>query len=229
MGSRLTYGLLWLSFSVYAFFLAPPEDTEATFELIRRLVSGDIAGINPLIVAEFNLMGVLPFVYWCLLLVDGYRQKHRQGGSRIPAWPFAGLMMAVGAFALLPYLALRRPLQGIEGIPTPLPWILRFWNSPWTGRALLGITVTLLFYGTNQGDWADFFQQWQSSRFIHVMTLDFVLLTLLLPVVIVEDQVGRVRASGSLLTAVRFMPLLGPLVYLAFRPAIQPFSISTED
>ncbi|MGF1575456.1 MAG: DUF2834 domain-containing protein [Cyanophyceae cyanobacterium] len=221
MGSRLLFGLLWLGFTLYAFVFAPPDDSEATFALIQRLVSGDINGINPLIVAEFNLMGVLPLAYWCLLFVDGYR--HKTQGSRLPAWPFSLLMMAVGAFSLLPYLALRQPVESLkdEGIPTPLPWTLRVWNSPWTGRALLVAAIALLGFGITQGDWGDFARQWQTSRFIHVMTLDFLLLSALLPSLIAEDKVGR-EPTGSLLSGiVNFLPLLGSLLYLASRPQIR--------
>ncbi len=220
MGSRLLFGLLWLGFGLYAFVLAPPDDSEATFALIQRLIAGDIDGINPLIVAEFNLMGVLPLAYGCLLLVDSYR--HRTHGSRLPAWPFVSLMMAVGAFALLPYLALRKPVAQLEDdrILTPLPWPLKVWNSAWTGRVLSGVAVGLLGFGILRGDWGDFMRQWQSSRFIHVMTLDFVLLTALLPYVIAEDRSGRVDPGSWLTSVVNGVPLLGSLLYLALRPAI---------
>jgi hypothetical protein len=214
MIQRIGFGLLWLAFTVYAFFLAPPDDPEATFELIRRLISGDIAGINPLIVAEFNLMGVLPFLYWTLLFIDGARQKHM--GQQIPAWPFAGLMMAVGAFALLPYLVLRRPLDGSEPLP-PFDWNLRLWNSPWTGRILSLVTLGLLGYGITQGDWLEFIQTWQTNRFIHVMTLDFLLLSSLLPFCIANDQVGR-RTSWVPSGVINWIPLLGSLAYLSTRP-----------
>lgn len=214
MVQRIGFGVLWIVFSLYAFFLAPPDDPEATLDLIRRLISGDIAGINPLIVAEFNLMGVLPFIYWSLLFIDGARQK--QMGQRIPAWPFAGLMMAVGAFALLPYLVLRRPLEGSESLPS-FDWNLRLWNSPWTGRILSLATLGLLGYGISQGDWVDFIQTWQTSRFIHVMTLDFLLLSSLLPFCIANDQVGRMPAliPGWVVNRI---PLLGSLAYLSVRP-----------
>lgn len=204
----------WIGFVSYAFLLAPPDDPEATAELIRRLISGELAGINPLIVAEFNLMGVLPLIYLSLLLIDGQRQKRL--GMKIPAWPFAGLMMGVGAFALLPYLALRRPLSGSESLPA-LNGVLKIWNSVWTGRLLLIVTLGLLGYGLIEGNWTNFWIQWQSSRFIHVMTLDFVVLTAILPYLINADQIGRTPFQLPQWT-INLIPLLGPLVYLSFRP-----------
>jgi hypothetical protein len=222
MVTRLGLIGLWLAFAGYAFFLAPPDDPQKTLELITRLIRWDVAGINPLIVAEFNLMGILPLGYWCLLLIDGHRQKSL--GQKISAWPFALLMMAVGAFALLPYLALRRPLQGDEPIPTPLGWSLHLWNSVWTGRILSLGVIGLLGYGILNGDWLGFVAAWQTNRFIHVMTLDFLLLYSLFPWVIAEDRIGRHETSGWPSWAVSWIPLLGAFGYLSFRPEIQPSS-----
>ncbi len=222
MAQRLIFGSIWVSFGIYAFFLAPPDDPERTWELIQRLIRFDIEGINPLIVAEFNLMGVLPLIYGSLLFIDGHRQKAI--GGQIPAWPFAALMMGVGAFTLLPYLTLRQPLQGDESIP-PLNGNLALWNSPWTGRILTIVTLGLLGYGITQGDWSNFWTQWQTSRFIHVMTLDFLLLVLVLPFVITEDQVGR-KSSGIPTWVISVIPLVGSLAYLWVRPAVLPAPVA---
>ncbi len=218
---RLGFTLLWISFLLYAFLLAPPDDP-ATFDLIKRMSTGDVAGINPLIVAEFNLMGLLPLVYFCLLLVDGDRQ--RSLGKKIRAWPFALLMMGVGAFALLPYLILRRPLTGTEPLPPPRNLLLRICQSRWIGGLALPI-LGLLIYGVLQGDWTDFGQQWQSSRFIHVMSLDFLLLIALLSFLTAADQVGRQAFPQPIL----WIPLLGPLAYLCWRPQPQRPAASGED
>ncbi|MDX2272114.1 MAG: DUF2834 domain-containing protein [Cyanobacteriota bacterium] len=226
MQQRVGWALLWLGFVVYAFFLAPADDLAATGELIRRLVQGDIAGINPWIVAEFNLMGVLPLAYTSLLLVDGHRQKAL--GQKVPAWPFALLMMGVGAFALLPYLMLRRPLQGQEGIP-PLNSYLRVWTSRWVGWGLLVTSLGLLGFAGWRGDWADFWQQWQTSRFIHVMTLDFCLLTSVLPFLVNEDRVGRAALPPLGIGMINSLPLLGALGYLCLRPAPLPEVLQPPD
>ena len=225
MAQRLIFGSIWVIFGIYAFWGAPPDDPERTWELIQRLIRFDIEGINPLIVAEFNLMGVLPLVYWSLLFIDGHRQKAI--GGKTPAWPFAALMMGVGALTLLPYLALRKPLQGDEPIP-PLNGNLALWSSPWTGRILTVVTLGLLGYGITMGDWSNFWTQWQISRFIHVMTLDFLLLVLVLPFVITEDRVGR-RSTGVPTWAISLIPLLGSLAYLCARPAVLPTPVGDPD
>ncbi len=107
MSRKIGFALLWIAFSTYAFVFAPPDNPD-TITLITNLSTGKIAGINPLIVALFNIMGVWPLIYSCVLFADGRGQKIR-------AWIFATLSFGVGAFALLPYLALREPNPEFSG------------------------------------------------------------------------------------------------------------------
>lgn len=207
MINKLILGGIWLAFTVYAFVFAPPNQPD-TFDLIVNLSTGNIHRINPLIVALFNLMGVLPAIYACFLLVDGKGQK-------LPAWIFVTVSFGVGAFALLPYLALRKTNQTWNGTKS---WLLKIVESPITGIILTLATLTLIFFGISYGDWSDFVRQWQSDRFIHVMSLDFCLLCLLFPVIIKDDLPKRGIDNPAILAIISFVPLLGTLVYLCFRP-----------
>lgn len=207
---RIGFWLVWLAFVTYAFLLAPPDRPD-TFELIKHLATGQIAGINPLIVALFNIMGVIPVIYSCLLFIDGRMQK-------IPAWLFASASFAVGAFAIVPYLALREPNGSFVGKKT---WLLKILDSRWLGLVLAIATLGLLFYGISQGDWTDFGQQWRSSRFIHVMSLDFCLLSVLFPVLVRDDMARRGLTDDRLFWAVALLPLLGAIGYLVLRPPLQ--------
>jgi hypothetical protein len=207
---KIGFGLLWLGFVTYAFLLAPPDQPD-TFALIQNLATGQWQGINPWIVTLFNLMGIWPMVYTSLMLADGQGQKLR-------AWPFALGSFAVGAFAILPYLALRQP-QMVKPVQ-PQGWGLQLLTSRWLGLLLLLGTLGLLGIGLQGGDWADFGHQWQTRRFIHVMSLDFCLLSLLCPVLVKADLIRRgMRANPWV--AVAFLPLLGPLIYLCLRPPIK--------
>ncbi len=107
MSIKIGLGLLWLGFAIYAFFLAPPDQPN-TLELIKNLIAGNWQGINPIVVSLFNLLGIVPMIYACLLFIDGRQQK-------IPASPFITFSFAVGAFSLLPYLALRSPNHVFTG------------------------------------------------------------------------------------------------------------------
>ena len=207
MINKLILGSIWLIFTVYAFVFAPPNQPD-TFDLIVNLSTGNIEGINPLIVALFNLMGVLPAIYACFLLVDGKGQK-------LPAWIFVTVSFGVGAFAVLPYLALRKTNQTWTGTKS---WLIKIVESPITGMILTLATLTLIFFGINNGDWSDFVRQWQSDRFIHVMSLDFCLLCLLFPVIIKDDLPKRGIENPAIFAIISAIPVLGTLVYLCFRP-----------
>lgn len=207
---KVLFAALWLGLIVYAFFLAPPNQPD-TFTLIQKLSTGQWQGINPLVVALFNIMGVWPMIYACLLLLDGRGQK-------LPAWPFVAGSLGVGAFALLPYLALRQPNPSFKGEKNG---VLKLLDSRWTGAVLTLGAVTLLIYGLGQGDWQNFIQQWQTDRFVHVMSLDFCLLCFLFPSLLGDDMARRGLHDSRIFWAVSLIPVLGPALYLAFRPPIE--------
>lgn len=200
---------LWIGLAAYAFTLAPPDRPD-TLELIKNLSTGNIAGINPLIVALFNIMGLLPLLYACVLYVDGRGQK-------LPAWLFSAGSFAVGAFALLPYLALRQPNPDFVGEKSGL---LKITDSRWFGGGVAIGSIALLVYGLTQGDWSDFVDQWQTSRFIHVMSLDFCLLCLLFPVLLKDDMARRGWQNPRVFWAVALLPLFGALAYVTLRPPL---------
>ncbi|EDX87678.1 hypothetical protein S7335_5388 [Synechococcus sp. PCC 7335] len=210
MTRKLLFTLLWLGFSLYAFTLAPPFQP-GTFDQIIRLVSGQWEGLNPSVVALFNLMGVWPMIYACLALIDGTTQK-------IPAWPFVLVSFGVGAFAILPYLALRESHVTFDG---PKTVVLKLVDSVWTGRAIALASIILLVYGITSGDWSDFARQWQTSQFIHVMSLDFCMLCAIVWPLLKDDMAKRNLTSPALFWSATLIPLLGIAFYLSIRPPLE--------
>ncbi|NJN74340.1 MAG: DUF2834 domain-containing protein [Limnothrix sp. RL_2_0] len=201
-------GLVWLGFVGYAFIFAPPNQPE-TFELIQKLSTGDWTDINPLIAALFNLMGILPVMYGALLFVDGR-------GQRLPAWFFSTGSFFLGAFALLPYLALRCKNEQFIGSKN---WWIRWQDSRVLGAFTLVGMVVLLVYGLGQGDWGDYVARFWGDRFIHVMILDFCLLSLLFPTLLGDDLVRRGLGEKKwIFWAIACTPPLGMAVYLTLRP-----------
>lgn len=206
MSKKLGFWLIWIGLISYGFLFAPPDRPE-TLELIKNLSLGKWEGINPLIIALFNIMGIWPMIYASVLFIDGRGQK-------IPAWAFVTASFGVGAFAILPYLALRQSHQEFTGSKT---MFLKLLDSRWLGLALTLGTFALLGFGLTQGDWGDFITQWQTSKFIHVMSLDFCLLSLLFPAVLGDDMARRGMKNDPLFWIVAFLPLIGPLLYLCLR------------
>jgi hypothetical protein len=217
MFRQIIFWLLWIGLISYAFLLAPSNQPD-TFELITRLSTGDWEGINPLIISLFNLMGIWPMIYACLLFVDGRGQK-------IKAFPFVIVSFGVGAFAILPYLALRRHNPTFSGEKNGFIKIL---DSRITGIVIAIGTIVLLVFGLSQGDWGDFIGQWQTSRFIHVMSWDFCLLCLLFPSLLGDDLARRDLKNPGVFWIVSLIPLLGPLGYLCLRPPLPDNSIQSS-
>lgn len=214
---KLALWLLWLGVVVYAFAFAPPNQPH-TPELLKSLITGQIQGINPLIVALFNIMGIWPLIYSCLMVLDGRMQK-------IWAWPFLLASFAVGAFAIIPYLALREPNASFTGAKN-LP--LKALDSRWSGGAIaLGVTL-LAFYGITQGNWADFIAQLQTSRFINVMSLDFCLFWLLFPTLLGDDMARRGMKNSGVFWFASLVPLIGAAWYLVVRSPIQEHAINPK-
>jgi hypothetical protein len=209
MSRKIAFWLLWIGLVGYAILLASPNQPD-TPKLIQDLSSGQWQDINPLVVALFNIMGIWPLIYSCVLLIDGRMQK-------IPAWLFAAASFAVGAFAILPYLALREPNQEFSGEKNTS---LKLLDSRWTGVLLTLGAIALVSYGLIGGDWENYIQQFQTSRFIHVMTLDFCLLCLLFPALLGDDMARRGIKNPQIFWAVCLIPLFGPLVYLCLRPPL---------
>lgn len=212
---KIIFWSIWVGFSVYAFVFAPPNQPD-TFELIKNLSTGQWEGINPLIVSLFNLMGVFPLIYGCMVFIDGKNQK-------IPAWIFASFSFGVGAFALLPYLALREPNPDFVGEKNTF---LKLLDSRITGILLSVGAIVLVSYGLQGGNWSDFFQQWKTDRFIHVMSLDFCLLCLLFPALLGDDMAKRGMKNPILYWLVTLIPLFGPLAYLSVR---KPLPDNTQE
>lgn len=215
---KVALSVLWVTSLVYAFGFAPPNQPN-TFDLIARLSTAQLEGINPLIVALFNIMGVWPLIYSSLLLFDGRMQK-------VWAWPFVIASFGVGAFGLLPYLILREPNASFTGQKTV---VLKLLDSRWWGGAIAVGAFALVIYGATQGNWLDFIAQWQTNRFIHVMSLDFCLLCLLFPTLLGDDMARHGFSPAHKTThwifwAVSLIPFLGSAVYLVLRPPLPDFN-----
>jgi hypothetical protein len=157
------------------------------------------------------LMGVWPSIYACILLVDGKGQK-------IPAWPFVILGFGLGAFGILPYLALRASNTEWDGNKNKLIGIV---ESRWLAIALAISGLIFVGLAVTQGDWQDFIQQWQTSKFIHVMSLDFCMLSILFMTLVKDDLARRGEENFLPYLLLTGIPLLGAIAYLCLRPSLE--------
>ena len=210
MARKLFFGSIWLALTVYAIASSTwlTSNLESDFDLIIRMSTGQISGINPIVVAMFFIMGIFPFVYAAFILFENHEKQ-------VSPYPFFLGSMGLGAFVLLPYLALRQPEGTWDGQKNLLQKAL---DSRLMAISTFVALVVLLFWGTTQGDWSDFANQWQTTKFIHIMTIDFCFLCLLFPAVFKADFARR-EVTGSL-KAIAYIPLFGALIYWCLRPQL---------
>ena len=149
-----------------------------------------------------------------LLLTDG--QNQRLNGS------IASLLsMMLGGFILLPYFALR---QSSKARKFQMNWCARLFESKLVSVLLMLATLALVVFAFAFGDWDNYRKEFNGNRFIHVMTIDFCIVSLLFPF-LVDDDLKRRQASSNeqsrLYMALCFLPLIGPLIYLFTRQPLK--------
>lgn len=217
-------GALWLALVTYAFLYSPNQTPARDMIFLQRLVGlGEKDGfvVNPCFTALFNIMGIYPIIYSALLIPAG------RSGNKVPAWPFVAASFGTGIFALLPYMALWRPLKG-NTVPPPKSelegwrrFMLKGTETTWLPASL--VAGTLFLFGmaitAGPGYWSDYLKLFDESRFVHVTTVDFALLTAIIPFWIANDANLRGWNKGSgLLNTLSWLPVLGPAIYLVLRP-----------
>lgn len=186
---------VWLALIGYAVFLAPGGDVDP---VMSKIFSGQLAEIDPLVLAVFNSLGIFPAVFLTLLLLND-----RQ---RWPAWPAAVASFGIGAFALLPYFAFgAKPSQ--KELRTP-KWLVRFLSSRiWLGALMalwLGNLLTLLQGFSLAAYREDFF----ASSLVSVMTVDWFVLWGLSVYTVYRFYPDATNK------ALAWVPILGPVLVL---------------
>lgn len=215
-------GCLWLSLAAYAFLLAPnqtPYQDRYFLEKLLFLHADDGFILNPVLVSLFNIMGIWPVIYAMLLIPTARSSKGP------PIWPFSVLSGFVGAFALLPYFALWRG-DGAPPLPSKeekdkLP--IRILDSKITAAVLGFGTLFLLansYFGGEEA-WKEFGQYFRGSRFIHVTSIDFLVLSGMAPFWLYNDMTVREwEGRDTWWVPLSALPLVGPIIYLLVRPKL---------
>lgn len=212
MARKISLWLIWAGFIAYVVFLAPPLHLSETLTLLSKILTFQWTDINPIILSIFFLIGVCIFIYSSVLFFDGRMQK-------IPFYPFAIASLGSGVIGLIPYLALREANKEFTGEKDTF---LKVLDSHSIGIFMTLFTLGVIGYGILAGDWGNFYQQFQGDRFINGMSLAFCLFCLLFPTVLGDDMARRGYLGNSqLFWLIALVPLLGPLAYLCWRPALR--------
>lgn len=178
---RLQYAILWTSLVLYAFGVSPGGSESAVAmdnEILQKVIFTPYDGtLNPIFVAIFNYLGVLPAIYAGLLLPGAKNQT-------VPALPFVLSAFAMGFFGIGPYLGLRNINTEAHNNPGGIG-PTSFYSSKLTAVLLLFFASFQLYYATsntfgggNTSGLQDFLDLFMTSRTAHVSTIDLVILSL---------------------------------------------------
>ncbi|CAK8567021.1 unnamed protein product [Lathyrus sativus] len=213
--------LLWAALIYYVSFLSPNQTPSMDVYFLKKLLNlegDDGFKMNEVIVSEWYIMGLWPLVYSMLLLPTGRSSK-----SKVPVWPFLSLSFFGGMYALLPYFVLWKPPPPPVEEAELKTWPLNFLESKLTASILLASGIGLVIYAGLAGEevWKEFYQYCRGSKFIHIMSIDFTLLSTLAPFWVYNDMTARKWFDkGSWLLPVSLIPLLGPALYILLRPSL---------
>jgi len=199
------YLLALILFLVYIFIFAP-SDTSNSFTLIQRMYSPEFRSVNPLIFSVFNLLGVWPMAFAVLVLEESKLQD-------FPVWPFILLSFFTGGFVYLIYFSLRKSVD--ERLSSTS--LQKRIEKPRNMYLLIGVTILLLLYGFVFGDLGGYIQSFTKNSLVHVMTIDFLLLSLLFPVLMVDDMMREKIFNLRQFLVFSVSSVLGATLYLLHR------------
>lgn len=217
---------LWGALLYYCFNLAPDQTPTQDLYFLKKLLNlkgDDGFRMNQILVGLWYIMGLWPVVYAMLLLPTGR--------SKTQAWPFVVLSFFGGVYALLPYFALWNPPSPPISESELRKWPFNVLESKVTAGVTLVAGLGLILYSVvgNPGDLKEFYQYFRESKFIHVTSLDFCLLSAFAPFWVYNDMTARKWFDkGRWLLPVSVVPFLGPSLYLLLRPALSETTAPTD-
>jgi len=199
-----------------------------SIEFFKNLM--DPSAVNPIFWGVFQLLGVWPVIYICVLHYKRFKN---------PTWFNASAVASVfmGMYAFAPYIGLRKDqLPEDESQKSWLDNILE--NKIPVGLAL---AFTLFCFFKMSGfiefpnelldvvlfsRFVNYKIMFDQSPLVHLSTVDFFLFWFLFPVVMSEDMKmrklwGTDQVSNWLtIITTQSAPVIGPLVYLLTRPKV---------
>ncbi|KAL2327177.1 hypothetical protein Fmac_020604 [Flemingia macrophylla] len=219
--------LLWAAL-IYYVFLLTPNQTPVCFLSFHVLLLATYQFNN----APSPISSRITSMLWYLVIIvvpNGLLPTGRSSKNIIPVWPFLILSCFGGAYALLPYFVLWNPPAPPVEETQLKTWPLNFLESKVTAAISLAAGLAIITYAglAGQDVWKEFFQYFRESKFIHIMSLDFIILSTFAPFWVYNDMTARKWFDkGSWLLPISLIPFLGPGLYLLLRPTLSTVTIS---
>ena len=143
----------------YIFSISPHElNSDSTMSCICLLFEHLVNKLLRIHIS--NSLGVWPWVYACVILVDGQNQPFNGGLAAL-------LSNVFGGFVLLPYCALRRTHNGTR---VKQNFLVRVLESKTLSALLMMATISLLLFAAIFGDFRLFLHEFHTNRFVHIMS-----------------------------------------------------------
>ncbi|KAK6238709.1 hypothetical protein QUC31_004178 [Theobroma cacao] len=221
--------VLYGALMYYVFNLTPDQTPSRDMYFFKKLLNlkgDDGFRMNEVLVSLWYIMGLWPLLYSMLLLPTG-----RSSRNSIPAWPFLVLSCFGGAYALLPYFVLWSPPPPPVEENELKKWPLNFLESKLTAGISLGAGIGLIIYAglANADVWREFCQYFRESKFIHITSLDFGVLSAFAPFWVYNDMTARKwYDKGFWLLPLSLVPFLGPALYLVLRPSLSELPVTVS-
>lgn len=148
---------------------------------------------------------------------------------QVPIWPFISVSFGLGIIGLFPYLCLWSPRVDKDMSPPARDELQNSWGrfalraleSRWLPALNLVSAAGLMYWAGSAGPvaWNQYSQFFDESRFVHVTTIDFTMLTALMPFFMWWDADKREWQGRDVgVPVLALVPILGPIAYLLLRP-----------
>lgn len=194
--------IVFILLLLYAVFLAPGS-SNADDPLFSQLITGQFEEVDSLVVAVFSMLGIYPVLFALLLLPQDTR--------RLPAWPFVILSFGLGAFIILPYLALRGRQK--RDTPRGPSFVQRSAVHPLLYVLVLLISIAVYLVAA-AGSFSGYQEAFMNSHLVSVMTIDFIVVIWLTYDILRKDWQMRYAWLA-------FLPAVGPLVLLLWQKKLK--------
>jgi hypothetical protein len=168
--SQKLFAVLFFVFIIYAFVFSPGGPDPAMNLLLKGSLNGNFGSLDLSVIAVFWVMGLVP-IFLGLYLIPA-RHKYK-----LTLWPFWVGSFFLGAGALLPYLALRKPKFGeLASKLEPQNAFENFLGNKFLRWILALIIFASVITGFVKGSPGAYYQAFKTSRLVNVMSFDFCIL-----------------------------------------------------
>jgi hypothetical protein len=200
MRKKLFYFSAIIALNAHSFFTMPDWQAD-TWSRLGKMALRDFSGIEPYSFTVFVLFGMFSLLLAALILTDGWYQ-------RLPAWPFALSMMALGPSMVFVYQAFRRDNEKPHRPQNSLEELARSKGLP----IVIGLVSLGALWDGRGGRFEQLWVLFQTDYLTHAMLVDETLFILLTPILVAQDCRRRQRSMAWAWFSL--LPIFGACAYL---------------